>query len=104
LGWTRDDIRRFVQRWEQMKREAARTDDRGQQAQRRLDTALRSLGIRPGPDRLRRADTPNDQLRGLRQSGQRTRPPAEFREHYDAYLRSTAHPGADPASEQGQTR
>ena len=90
LGWTKEDIQKFVSRWEQMKREAARQDDRGQQARRQLDDALRSLGIRPAPDRLRQGSGMEDGLRGVRQSGRNTRPPAEYRDQYDAYLRSTA--------------
>jgi hypothetical protein len=90
LGWTQEDVRKFVQRWERMKREAAGRDDNAQQARRELDNALRSLGISPGSDRLRQGGTLQDGLRGVRESGSRSRPPAEYRDLYDAYLRSTS--------------
>jgi hypothetical protein len=94
LGWTQEDVQKFVQRWEQMKREAAGRDNRAQPARRQLDDALRSLGLGPGSDRLRQGEGRKDGMRGMRESGSRTRLPAEYRDLYDAYLRSAARNGA----------
>jgi hypothetical protein len=88
LGWTKADIQRFIERWERMKGEAARPGEQGSAARRKLDEALRSLGLSAGPSRLRRGQAGSDHVRGMRQSGQRTSPPAEYREQYEAYLRS----------------
>ncbi|TWT86254.1 hypothetical protein Mal64_37940 [Pseudobythopirellula maris] len=79
LGWTEDDLRRFVDRWRQRKR-AAQSDGEGRS---RLDDALKSLGLSPtGPTGT--ADRPEDQLRDMQQ-GLRTAPPASLRERLRAY-------------------
>jgi hypothetical protein len=90
LGWTPEDVQKFVQRWEQLKRQAAERDESSRQARRQLDDALRSLGLGPGSDRLRQGGGRSDGLRGIRESGERTRLPAEYRDQYDAYRRSSA--------------
>src|SRR5262249_46809100 len=48
LGWNRDDLRRFVERWQQRKEAAQKNDPAGDEAKRELDDALRSLGLRQG--------------------------------------------------------
>ncbi len=47
LGWTEEDLRRFIDRWNQRKEAARRNDPAGESANRELDEALRSLGLRP---------------------------------------------------------
>src|SRR5207248_5541766 len=48
LGWTQEDLSRFVARWRQRKEAAQRDDPAGEAAKRELDDALRSLGLHQG--------------------------------------------------------
>jgi len=82
LGWTEADLKRFIDRWQQLKA-AARDDSPSANADRReLDDALRSLGLRPG--RLQRSKVTDDTLRNLRQ-GYRGAVPLEYQERLRAY-------------------
>ena len=89
LGWTKDDLRHFLDRWEKMRQEAKLPGEKGEQAQRELDETLRSLGVRPRSGDVRSNDARNDQSRGLKES-RRTSPPAEYAEQLKAYTRGTA--------------
>jgi len=87
LGWSEEELRAFVARWEAMKRDAREQDG---EAARDLEDALRSLGLRPsGPER-RAADAEDDTLRGLQDGGGRSRPPAELLEQFNAYRKGVA--------------
>jgi hypothetical protein len=82
LGWSEDDLRAFVERW-QRRKNAARNDDPGANgARRELDDALRSLGLRPGT--LQQSNVREDQQRDLRE-GYRGPVPLEYRERLKAY-------------------
>jgi hypothetical protein len=86
LGWTADELERFVARWESLKRAAQEDRARGQAD---LDDALRSLGLRAtGPER-RGGGAQADRVPGLRDQS-RSRPPAEFLEQFNAYKRGAA--------------
>ena len=88
LGWTKDDVERFVSRWRQMQEQSRTTDARGEGSRGELDDALRSLGLRPG--RVdRRAGRPTDDVRGLG-DGYRGTPPADIQEQLKAYIRGTS--------------
>jgi hypothetical protein len=82
LGWTEDDLRRFVERWQQRKDAAQRNNPAGEAARRELDDALRSLGLRRGP--LRQSTVSDDTQRDLRQ-GYRGPVPLEYQERLRAY-------------------
>ena len=82
LGWSEEDLRRFVARWQQRMRAAQAETPTADPARRELDEALRSLGLRPGP--LRQSDQPQDQMRDLRE-GYRGSVPLEYRERLRAY-------------------
>jgi len=84
LGWTKDDLNRFIQRWERMKR-SAKTSGEESEAARRLDDSLRSLGLRPPRNKFRTSDAGGDRLSGQRDAAQRTRPPKEYAEQYRAF-------------------
>lgn len=87
LGWTKDELEQFVQRWQAMKRSAR---EQGGKAQDELDDALRSLGLRPaGPDR-RVSQSDKDQYRGMQDGGNRSQPPAEILEQFNAYRKGAA--------------
>ena len=47
LGWTPDDARRFLEKWEQMQRAAREPGPKQKAAKQQLDDALKSLGLRP---------------------------------------------------------
>ena len=92
LGWSRDDLERFVNRWEQMRASAKSSGEKGESAKRELDETLRSLGLRPKTTSLRSKDARDDQFKGLRES-RRSSPPPEYAEQTKAYTQGTARGG-----------
>jgi len=84
LGWTPEQARAFLNRWEAMKRMAGSPDvrQRGE-----FEKTLRSLGLRPGGVRSSR-DVPTD-VKGGQAEGRRSRPPSGYREQLKAYLQGT---------------
>jgi hypothetical protein len=82
LGWSEDDLRRFVDRWRDRKKAAKRDDPSGDAAKRELDEALRSLGLRRGP--MKQGQVKDDTLRDLRE-GYRGPVPIEYQERLRAY-------------------
>jgi hypothetical protein len=90
LGWTSEEARAFLKRWEQMKSDAQKNDPRGQQARRELDDYLRGLGLRPKDARLRRnASIQRDSERRVSETARQSKPPAEYADQYRAYLKQT---------------
>jgi len=87
LDWTQEDLRAFLDRWEGLRRSANEggTDDR-----RELDESLRSLGLRRQADRVREGVERSDSQRGLRESGVDSRPPAQYRERFDAFRKGAS--------------
>ena len=79
LGWTREDLRRFVQRWEQIQRQAQQPGPEGRRARR----LLRNLGLRPRSSKLS-TSVPQQKLRRLRQGFRATVPPEQL-EQYKAF-------------------
>ncbi len=94
LGWTPEDLARFTRRWEQMKRAAAQKSARGEAARKRLDDALKSLGLRPWGTELRRGGTRTERLKDVRES-RRLEPPPEWQELLRAYSRGVAAGGRE---------
>jgi hypothetical protein len=84
LGWTREQARAFLDRWESMRRMAESDDPRRRGEFKR---ALRSLGLRPNRVRTTR-DVPAD-VKGGQAEGRRTRPPSEYREQFKAFTQGT---------------
>lgn len=87
LGWTEEELQAFAARWETMKRTAR---EEGADAQRELEDALRSLGLRRSGPKRRAAHAEDDELRGLREDGNRSRPPQELLELFNAYKKGLA--------------
>ncbi|MFM8434567.1 MAG: hypothetical protein ACKOBP_04375 [Planctomycetia bacterium] len=85
LGWTRDQARAFLERWEKMRRLAESADpvERGA-----FERTMRSLGLRPDGVRSSR-DVPAD-ARGGQAEGRRSRPPADYQEQVKAYTQGTS--------------
>jgi len=84
LGWTRDQARAFLERWEKMRRLAESGDpvERGA-----FERTMRSLGLRPDGVRSSR-DVPAD-VRGGQAEGRRSRPPIDYQEQVKAYTQGT---------------
>jgi hypothetical protein len=85
LGWTADQARDFLARWDAMRR-MAESDDPRQRGE--FERAIRSLGLRPDGVRSSR-DVPAD-VRGGQTEGRRGRPPSEYRDQVKAYLQGAA--------------
>jgi hypothetical protein len=85
LGWTRDQARAFLERWEAMRRQAADPDPR---KRGEFDRGLRSLGLRPKGVQSAR-DVPAD-VKGGQAEGRRSRPPSDYRERFKAFLQGTS--------------
>ena len=83
LGWTKEDLAKFVERWDRMQR-TAKTDTSGA-AQRKLDDSLRSLGLRPRTSQVRTDDAGGTRLPDQRETGTRTRPPKSYADQYRAF-------------------
>jgi hypothetical protein len=85
LGWTPEQARAFLERWQEMRRLADSPDPR---QRGEFERTLRSLGLRPEGVRSSR-DAPSD-TKGGQAEGRRSRPPSSYREQFEAYLRGTA--------------
>jgi hypothetical protein len=85
LGWTPEQARAFIDRWQALRR-LAEDDDPRQRGE--FERAVRSLGLRPGGVRSSR-DVPTD-MKGGQAEGRRSRPPSEYREQVRAYLQGTS--------------
>ncbi|MCG8448610.1 MAG: hypothetical protein MI725_03395 [Pirellulales bacterium] len=88
LGWSQEELRRFVERWKHLKSQAA-SDSASQDAQKKFDDALRSLGLAPNRRYGFRPQTAKDRLRDL-QDAYRGRTPLEYQEQVRAYVKGTA--------------
>lgn len=89
LGWTRDELEKFYQQWDAMRRAAGRRDPAGAAARSQWNKALGSLGLRPRSTQLRGGSGPADQLRDLRQT-RRVAPPPAWAEQFRAYTEAVA--------------
>jgi hypothetical protein len=85
LGWTADEARAFLDRWQKMRQLAESADpvERGQ-----FEQTMRSLGLRPDGVKSSR-DVPSD-ARGGQAEGRRSRPPADYQEQFKAYTQGTS--------------
>jgi len=81
LGWTPQQARDFLTRWEAMRR-MARSGDQRQRGE--FEQAIKSLGLRPDGVRSSR-DVPSD-VKGGQAEGRRSRPPSDYREQFKAFM------------------
>lgn len=86
LGWSQQDLERFLRRWQQMKAGANESGKSGEEARHELDDALKSLGLRPSRTSIQGGGTPSDTLRQTESI--RTAPPAAWRERFQEYNKS----------------
>lgn len=89
LGWTKEDAKRFLERWQQLRRDARTAGPKGDEAKKNLEDALKSLGLRPTTTKIRHGSTSRDRDRGLHDAG-RSAPPADWAEQFQQYQRSMA--------------
>jgi hypothetical protein len=89
LGWTRDDMQRFLAKWEEMNRAAQRPGEDGERAQSRLDKMLRGLGISPRARKISTGDVRQDN-RGNLSAPRRPAPPRQYADQYEAYTEGAA--------------
>ncbi|RLT20319.1 MAG: hypothetical protein DWI27_00655 [Planctomycetota bacterium] len=85
LGWSPQQARDFLARWEAMRR-MARSGDQRQRGE--FEQAVRSLGLRPAGVGSSR-EVPAD-VKGGQAEGRRSRPPSDYREQFKAFLQGTA--------------
>ena len=85
LGWSPQQARDFLTRWEAMRR-MARSGDQRQRGE--FEQAVRSLGLRPAGVRSSR-EVPAD-VKGGQAEGRRSRPPSDYREQFKAFLQGAA--------------
>jgi len=88
LGWTQDELRRFVDRWKNLK---AQADDKTDlpDANQQLSDALRSLGLGRNRRTGYQSNITKDKLRDLRDA-YRGRVPLEYQEQVNRYIKGTA--------------
>ena len=84
LGWTKEEMKTFIERWERMKRSARTAGDTSSEA-RRLDDSLRSLGLRPPSNKFRTGSADGNRLANQRDGAARSRPPKEYADQYRAF-------------------
>jgi hypothetical protein len=97
LGWSEDDMRKFVDRWQSRKQAAEQNDAAGDAARKELDEALRSLGMRRG--RLEQSRVRDDELRDLRE-GFRGPVPLEYQERLKAYSQGVSRARQDEGNDE----
>lgn len=85
LGWTKEELQKFLKRWQALKNSS--DSDNGK---RQWNEAVRSLGLRPEGTAVRRGAQRGDEVRGLRDSGERFNPPPGQLQKYNAYRRSVS--------------
>ncbi|MCH2113707.1 MAG: hypothetical protein MK171_02170 [Pirellulales bacterium] len=91
LGWSQDELQRFVDRWKSLKSKAA-GDNRPNTAKKELDDSLRRLGLLPKSRLGYRSQITKDRLRDLRDT-YRGRTPLEYQDRLRAYVKGTASEG-----------
>jgi hypothetical protein len=98
LGWSREDMQRFVDRWDELHQRAHEPGAAGDEAQRELDDRLESLGLRPQGTELAGDRVTDETSRDTVRESRRSDPPPEYAEQQRAYLRSRAK-GPQPQGE-----
>jgi hypothetical protein len=86
LGWSKEDLAEFLRRWDALQKSADQTPD----GKRDLDEALKSLGLRDPTNRRRAGGKVNDEQRGMRDAGNRSAPPPQYRDLFDSFRKGAA--------------
>jgi hypothetical protein len=94
LGWTEDDLRAFVDRWNRRRQATSTTEASEQGSGQEFDEALRALGIRRTPASAE-VQLAEDADRNLRQ-GPRAPAPPSVRERLRAYTQGISRSPGEP--------
>ena len=86
LGWTRDDLEKFVSQWKKMREAAGPAGSGGGSAGKEYDEAVKSLGLRPSGTQLQHGRRKTDSVR--KTDSRRFDPPLKWIERSRAYTRS----------------
>ncbi|TWU45468.1 hypothetical protein Q31b_06400 [Novipirellula aureliae] len=87
LKWSEQDLKQFADRWKDA-REMAPSQAADSDRQRDLQEALESLGLRPPTQTTNRRQENADTLGGIKDSGNRTPPPAAYRDAFESFRRA----------------
>lgn len=93
LQWTREDMEKFVNYWDQLKRQAAQNERGDASTEDELRDALQGLGLRRKSTQIDSGQSAGDQIRQLRES-RRTSPPPEYAEQFRSFTEGTSRQGA----------
>ena len=88
LGWDQEDVQKFVRRWDEMKRKAGNDGVQPGTGQKELDDVLRGMGLQAPQKQLRTASDRKDAQRNDRNTGRRTRVPANQRDWFHAFQKA----------------
>ncbi|MBX9789962.1 MAG: hypothetical protein K2Y37_13675 [Pirellulales bacterium] len=83
LGWTRDDIEKFVRRWEALRKAAGQEGPEGEKAREQYERVINDLNLKRRGVSIRQSAKP-DQVNRLRES-RGSKPPAEYADQFRAY-------------------
>jgi hypothetical protein len=90
LGWSKEDLKKLLARWERLQREAKQPGPAGTKAKENLQESINSLGWkRPGQSSRKASISAGDAARSLRESA-RSAPPQEYIEAFEAFKRRTS--------------
>jgi hypothetical protein len=93
LGWSKDDLKKLLARWERLQREAKQPGPAGTKGKENLQERINSLGwTRPGQATRKSSTNAGDAARGLRESAH-SAPPQEYMEAFEAFKRRTSQGG-----------
>ena len=87
LNWTKEDLRRFSDRWQQA-RELQPSNDANADPAAQWEETIKSLGLRNPETETQNSRDTADSLRSLRDSGNRKPPPPAHRDAFDAFRRA----------------
>ena len=85
LNWSEADLKRFAERWNKVR---SREQSAQPGANRDVEEALKSLGMRKPSDTTQNRREAADDLRGVRDSGNRRPVPAAHRDAFEAFRRA----------------
>jgi hypothetical protein len=90
LGWSKEDLKKLLARWERLQREAKQPGPAGTKAKENLQERINSLGwTRPGQATRKASTNAGDAAQGLRDAA-RSAPPQEYMEAFEAFKRRTS--------------
>lgn len=87
LNWSAEDLRRFQQRWQNV-REIDPLAPADSAAQQNALEALESLGLQPAKTNARQRGMQSQSLPNLRDAGNRSKAPPSIRDAFDAFRRA----------------